>query len=240
MRTVTCLCVALLIQGCAGKEDAMSGEQKAMGGGKPQEEALIEKTIVEIAHASIEFPRTKDPQSILRFYAQDYTGITDGKSDSLKETEDYLSDVLDRLHLGEPIGISSKVTNIKTSVTGPSGWATYEYEYKLGSGGAVLQTNQGQCTTIFRKQGDVWLIQHEHCSTDSSPTLLSSAQTFLSVKHPTSYQQASGCPIVGNTRSFIYHMPGGQFYSQMHFSPDGVCFQSEAQARSQGYRPSQR
>ncbi|MBK8277230.1 MAG: nuclear transport factor 2 family protein [Nitrospira sp.] len=65
------------------------------------------------------------------------------------------------------MGISSKVTNIKTSVTGPSGWATYEYEYKLGSGGAVLQTNQGQCTTIFRKQRDAWLIQHEHCSTAS-------------------------------------------------------------------------
>ena len=126
------------------------------------------------------------------------------------------------------------------TVAGTFGWATYEYEYKLGSAGAVMQADQGRCTTIFRKQGSTWLIQHEHCSTDPSAALVSSAQTFFSVNYPTPYQQTSGCPIVGNTRSFIYHMPGGQFYSQMHFSPDGVCLTSEAEARSQGYRPSQR
>jgi hypothetical protein len=85
----------------------------------------------------------------------------------LEDIEKYLSGILEQLNLGAPLGISSKVTNIRTGVSGPLGWATYDYEYKLGSGGVVLQTTKGPCTTLFRKQGEAWLIQHEHCSTAS-------------------------------------------------------------------------
>jgi ketosteroid isomerase-like protein len=152
------LFVFILIQGCTGKEEST-------GGGKNQEEAAIEKKLIDLADANTQFPHTKDSQSVLRFYSQDYAGIDNGNAESLKDIEKYLSDVLERMNLGEPLGISSKVTNIKTSVTGPLGWATYEFEWKLGRGGVVLQTNQGQCSTIFRKQGDSWLIRHEHCST---------------------------------------------------------------------------
>ena len=157
---IACLFVSILIQGCTGKEEST-------GGGKSQEEAAIEKNLIDLADANTQFPRTKDSQSILRFYSQDYEGVSNGKSESLKDTEKYLSDVLERINLGEPIGISSKVANIKISVTSTSGWARYSYEYKLGRGGDILETNQGQCTTIFRKQRETWLIQHEHCSTES-------------------------------------------------------------------------
>jgi ketosteroid isomerase-like protein len=159
------LLALILIQGCTGKEDTPIGEHKDTGGGKTQEETLIEKKIIDLANASTQFPKTKDSQSILRFYSQEYEGINNGKSESLKDIEKFLADVLERINLGEPIGVSSKVTNIKTSVTSSSGWATYESEFKLGSGGAVLQTAQSLCTAIFRKQGDSWLIRHEHCST---------------------------------------------------------------------------
>lgn len=162
---IACLLALTVMQGCTGKEDTPIGEHKDTGAGKTEEETLIEKKIIDLANASTQFPKTKDSQSILRFYSHEYEGINNGKSESLKDIEKYLSEVLERINLGEPIGISSKVTNIRTSVTGPSGWATYESEYKLGSGGAVLQTTQGLCTTIFRKQGDSWLIRHEHCST---------------------------------------------------------------------------
>ena len=108
-----CLFVLILIQGCTGKEESTSGEHKETGGGKTQEEALVEKIIVETANANTQFPKTKDPQSILRFFAQDYSGIDNGKSESLKDMEKSLSDVLERINLGDPIGISSKVANIK-------------------------------------------------------------------------------------------------------------------------------
>ena len=167
VRTMACLFVVILIQGCTGNEESMSGAQKDTSGGKSQEETLAEKTIVDLANAMTEFPKTKDPQSVRRFYTQDYTGITNGKSNSLKESEKYLSDLVERLNLGEPMGISSKVSNLKATVVGTVGWVTYEYEYKLGRGGIALEADQGQCTTILRKQGGTWLVQHEHCSTAS-------------------------------------------------------------------------
>ena len=166
-RTTACLFAVLLIMGVGGNEYSISGEQKDTGGKKTQEEALVEKTIIDIANASTQFPKTKDPKSILRFYSQDYAGINNGKPESVEDIAKYLSDVLEQLNLGAPLGISSKVTNIRTGVSGLLGWAAYDSEYKLGSGGVVLQTTQGPCTTIFRKQGDAWLIHHEHCSTAS-------------------------------------------------------------------------
>ncbi len=160
VRTLTCLFVLSLLRGCTGKEESRSG-------GKSQEEAVIEKIVLDLANANTEFPKTKDPHSILRFYAPDYSGIDDGTAESLKDIEKSLSDVLDRLNLGEPVGVSAKVANIKSNVTGTFGWATYDYDLKVGRGGVVVESDQGKCTDIFRKQGDSWLIQHEHCSTQS-------------------------------------------------------------------------
>jgi ketosteroid isomerase-like protein len=163
--STACLFALLLCQGCTGKEESSSGTHKETGGGKTQAEALVEKIILELANANTDFPKSKDPQSILRFYTQDYSGIDDGKGESLKDIQKSLSDVLERINLGEPIGVSARVANIKSNVTGTFGWATYDYEYKVGRGGVVMQSDQGKCTDIFRKQGDSWLIQHEHCST---------------------------------------------------------------------------
>jgi len=230
VRTFACFFVLSFIQGCMGKDESPSG-------GKTKEEALVEKIILDLANANTEFPKTREPQFIIRFYAKDYSGINDGKPESLKDIEKYLSGVSERINLGEPVGISSKITNIKTSVTSTLGWATYDFEYKLGSGGVVLQTSQGQCTTIFRKQGDSWLIQHEHCSTLPSGKLLSLASAIQGMTEPTKQQQTS-CPVVGNSRSHIYHIPGGQYYGQMQFSPDAICFKSEQEAISLGFRPS--
>jgi S1-C subfamily serine protease len=48
------------------------------------------------------------------------------------------------------------------------------------------------------------------------------------------------CPVVGNLKSGIYHVPGGQYYAGMIFSPDAVCFKSEEEAKKSGFRQSQR
>lgn len=50
-------------------------------------------------------------------------GITNGKAESLKDIEKSLADVLEQINLAAPIGISSKITNMRTSVAGPSGLA---------------------------------------------------------------------------------------------------------------------
>jgi ketosteroid isomerase-like protein len=164
--TVVPLLALILLQRCTGKDDTPTSQQE---GGITQEEGLIVTTLNEIATAESQFYSRKDTPSILRFYAQDYAGIKDGKSETLKDKSNYLAEVLERINSDEPIGISSKVMNIKSSVAGRSGWATYEYEYKVGRSGGrsgvLQQVSQGQCTTIFTKQADAWLIRHEHCST---------------------------------------------------------------------------
>ena len=48
------------------------------------------------------------------------------------------------------------------------------------------------------------------------------------------------CPVIGNMKSSIYHLPGGQYYDQMQFSESAVCFKSEGDAIKNGYRRSMR
>lgn len=50
----------------------------------------------------------------------------------------------------------------------------------------------------------------------------------------------SDCPVLGNTKSGIYHLPGGQYYAQMQFSESAVCLKSEDEATKNGYRRSSR
>ena len=168
--TMAFLLALILVQGCTGKDDTMSKEH-AKRDTITQEEGLIIATLNDAADAESKFYSTKDSSSILRFYAQDYMGIKDGRSETVKDHKKYLAEVLEQITLGEPIGISSKLKNIKPSVEGRFGWATYEYEYKVGrsggKSGVLQQVSQGHCTAIFRKQEDAWLIRHEHCSSTS-------------------------------------------------------------------------
>jgi ketosteroid isomerase-like protein len=165
--TIASLFALILIHAGIGKADTSLSQQNPKGDVITQEEALIAATLNDIANVETQFAKTKDSASVLRFYTEDYAGIKDGKSETVKDQEKYLAEILGRINLGEPIGISSKFMNIKPSVAGSLGWATYEYEYKIVRSGVLQRFSQGQCTTIFRKQGDSWLIRHEHCSTVS-------------------------------------------------------------------------
>ena len=168
---IVSLLAMTLIQGCTGNEGSPTSQQNAKRDVSSQEEGLILTTLTEVAKAESQFYRTKDSASILGFYAPDYSGIKGGKAETVKDKNTYLTEMLDRMNLGEPVGISSKFMNIKPSVEGTLGWATYEYEYEVMRSGVLQEVSHGQCTVILRKQADSWLILHEHCST-VSPTAL--------------------------------------------------------------------
>jgi len=165
--TMGTLLVLILIHGCTGKGDTTS-QENTQRDVATQEEGLIVTTLNEVANAESQFYSTKNPDSILRFYAHDYRGIKDGTSETVKDHSKFLAEVLEQINRGEPIGISSNLMHITPSVEGRVGWATYEYEYKVGKSGGrsgvLQQVSQGQCTAIFRKQEDSWLIRHKHCS----------------------------------------------------------------------------
>lgn len=163
--TIASLFALILIQAGTGKADTPPSQQNAKGDVLTQEEALIVTTLNDIANAETQFSKTKEAASVLRFYTEDFAGIKDGKSETDKDQNQYLAEVLVQINSDEPIGISSKFMNIKPSAIGRLGWATYEYEYKVIRSGVLQRFSQGLCTAIFRKQGDSWLIRHEHCST---------------------------------------------------------------------------
>lgn len=165
VRTFALLFALILIHGCTGKDDASMSRQNAEGNASTQEEDLVVTTLNTVANAESQFSKTKDSPSILRFSTQDYAGVKDGKSETVKDQETYLAEVLARINSDEPIGILSRVMNIKATVAGTFGWATYEYEYKVVRSGVLQRLSQGLCTAIFRKEGNSWLIRHEHCST---------------------------------------------------------------------------
>ena len=71
---------------------------------KGREVAAIEKTINDLAKAVTDFPKTRDKQSVLRFASANYVGVQDGEYFNTKEMDKNLSDLLERINLGEPVG----------------------------------------------------------------------------------------------------------------------------------------
>ena len=161
------LLALILLQGGTGNADTPPSLRNETRDVLTQEEVLLVTTLNEVANAESQFSKTKDAVSILRFYAQDYAGIKDGKSETVKDQKRYLAEVLEQINSDEPIGISSKVMDIKPSVAGRFGWATYVYEHKVMRSGVLQRFSHGHCTAIFRKEVDSWLIRHEHCSTEN-------------------------------------------------------------------------
>lgn len=53
---------------------------------------------------------------------------------------------------------------------------------------------------------------------------------------------ATNCPVVGNSKTHIYHIPGDPNYGEMveeNIGKDNrVCFQSQSEAKDAGYRRS--
>ena len=66
----------------------------------------IETIITDQAKALTDFPKTKDRESLLRPATEDYAGIQDGEDENPKEADKFISDLIERINLGEPIGIS--------------------------------------------------------------------------------------------------------------------------------------
>ncbi len=130
----------------------------------PDEDA-IRKIITDQAKALTDFPRSRDVQAVLKYFASDYSSVEDGIGHDIKGTEKMLLELEEQINLGNPVGISSRVSNINLQVFGIMAWATFDHEVKVGAMGEVLVQEQGKCTGIYRKKGMQWLIQHEHCST---------------------------------------------------------------------------
>jgi ketosteroid isomerase-like protein len=129
----------------------------------PDEDA-IRTLLIETAKVTAEFSRTRDHQSVLKMYAKDYVGVQDGEAETVETIQKWLTEYGAELDNGSPIRFIGEIFDINVRVSGPLAWATYDYIFKLVSEGKIQSEDRGLCTSILRKEGAAWLIQHEHCS----------------------------------------------------------------------------
>jgi ketosteroid isomerase-like protein len=124
----------------------------------------IERIIKDAAMASATYSETRDKQAVLKLYTKDYVGIQDGETETRESIEKWFSDYESELNKGNTLRFISVVSNLRVRVPGPTAWATYDYVFQAVRKGELEGQDSGQCTTILRKEGPTWLIQHEHCS----------------------------------------------------------------------------
>ena len=129
-----------------------------------EEREAIERTVKEAAMTAATFSETKDKQAALKLYTKDYVGIQDGETETRDSIERWLSDYESELKKGSTLRFISAVSNLRVRIPGPTAWATYDYVFQAIRKGELEGQDSGQCTTLLRKEGLVWLIFHEHCS----------------------------------------------------------------------------
>jgi ketosteroid isomerase-like protein len=132
--------------------------------GPAEEGAAIEKTVKEAAMAAATFSETRDKQAVLKLYTKDYSGIQDGETETRESIEKWFSEYESELNKGNPLRFITVVSNVRVRIPGPTAWATYDYVFQAVRKGELEGQDSGQCTTLLRKEGSTWLIQHEHCS----------------------------------------------------------------------------
>jgi ketosteroid isomerase-like protein len=128
------------------------------------EGAAIEQTIKEAAMAASTFSESRDKHAVLKLYTKDYVGIQDGETETRESIEKWLSDYEAELKNGSSLRFISSVSNLQVRIPGPTAWATYDYVFQAIRKSELEAQDAGQCTTLLRKEGSTWLIQHEHCS----------------------------------------------------------------------------
>ncbi len=129
-----------------------------------REATAVQRTIEASARAFTEFPRTKSIESVLSFYAKDFTGIENGQDAGLDTQRELLEELKDQLSSGANVGLSFRASNVEVRVTGSTAWATYDYLFHIGTPDGAWEEEEGKCSSVLEKAGSAWLFKHEHCS----------------------------------------------------------------------------
>ena len=131
--------------------------------GGPDEDA-VETVLTAEAKSAAAFAETRDPQSVLKLYTADYSGVQDGETETRETIEKWLSEYGSELEKGSRLHFIGGLSNLNTHVAGSAAWATYDYVFQAIRNGELDAQDRGKCTSLLRKESSSWLIQHEHCS----------------------------------------------------------------------------
>lgn len=102
-----------------------------------------------------------DVEAMHKFYADDATWVSGSYDKPITGWQDYAQKYLQGRKGYTGIQLISR--NVNVFHYGDTAWASYQWEFEGVAEGKQV-TARGQTTLVFVKQGDRWLIVHNHTS----------------------------------------------------------------------------
>lgn len=133
-----------------------------------QDEEAIHRTITQAVAGTAAFSESRDKQTILMLYTDDYAGVQDGQPESKAAIEQWLNEYESELNQGNRLRFIGAVSNLRTSIAGETAWALYDYVFQAIREGETEGQDAGTCTSLLRKEQSDWRIFHDHCSKSKS------------------------------------------------------------------------
>jgi ketosteroid isomerase-like protein len=130
-----------------------------------EEEATIVRNLLDLTEAMNNIRASSNAQSVLKFYAQEYWGIENGKAMRLKDLQKDLDEETQRMYFVEPPPKKYAVKKIKVEASNQLAWLAFDYSFIEGVPNSIVRQEEGKCTMVVRKISNKWLIVHDHCST---------------------------------------------------------------------------
>ena len=174
--------------------------------------------------------------AVLKVDAKNLPVVTLGDSDAVVVGQRVVA-------IGSPMGLENTVSDgLVSAIRSEEGDTLFQISSPIspGSSGGALFNMKGEVVGVPSLQITEGQNLNFAIPVSYVKQLLSKSATIEPWTPDALVYRETDCPIIGNVRSHIYHMPGGQYYEQMRFSPDRVCLPSEEEARRSGYRRSLR
>jgi ketosteroid isomerase-like protein len=129
-----------------------------------QDEEAVQRTVTQAVAGTATFSESRDKQSVLMLYTDDYVGSQDGQAETKVAIEQWLTDYESELRQGNRLRFIGAVSNLKTGLEGSTAWGIYDYVFQAIRDGEIEGQDAGTCTSLLRKEQSTWRIFHDHCS----------------------------------------------------------------------------
>lgn len=125
--------------------------------------AEVERQIRAWVDANNRFPQHKNPATVMRFYAPDYFGTTDGAMLTYDELEAQEESYAEHLKGPSPSAFNLGADITRLEVLAPAVWAEYDSSAERVRDGQVLERYRRRCAGLFVKYAGEWRLKREDC-----------------------------------------------------------------------------